>query len=228
MSKILLVEDDADILKTNAKLLSYEGYTVVTAETTAKGFEAVISHQPDVIVLDVILPDGDGLALCEKIRSISAAPILFLSCLDKSADKVRGLLSGGDDYMAKPYDMNEFCARIHALLRRTHFNDTGMLNFPPLTISLSAQRVYLNGKDVNLTPREYQILVLLVKNIGKPLSGEYLYEKIWALPAAAGLHTVHVHISSIRRKLELDADGPIAIKHLPRQGYCFSFSPPLA
>lgn len=225
MPKILLVEDDTDILKTNAKMLTYEGFKVLEATTAAAAFETVISENPGLIVLDIMLPDGDGVELCGRIRNISTAPILFLTCLDETADKVKGLMAGGDDYLAKPYDMEEFCARVRALLRRIHRSDAGMLNYPPLSIDLNAHRVYLNGEDVTLTPKEYQMLVMLAKSIGQPVDKELLYERLWAMPPADGIHTVHVHISAIRKKLKITDESRVQIKTIRNQGYCFVFSP---
>jgi DNA-binding response OmpR family regulator len=224
MDKILLVEDDSYILKTNEKLLTYEGFSVIKASTAASAIEAVSSQNPALIVLDVMLPDGNGMELCRKIRAVSSVPILFLTVKAETPDKVLGFEAGGDDYMPKPYDLDEFRARIHALLRRVRTAESGTINFPPISIDLSARWVFLNGGDAGLTPKEYQMLLMLVRNAGRPIDGETLFEKLWAAPSLEDMNTVRVHISSIRKKLNMTDASKARIKNIRNSGYCFIFS----
>ncbi len=222
-TQILIVEDDKDILKINFIHLTKEGYDVITAETLEEAYEAVMQNNPGLIVLDIKLPDGSGLTFCEKIRDITSVPIIFLTCFDSEQDKVKGLMVGGDDYLTKPYNLSELSARIYALLRRIQINDTKILEYPPVKIDTTAQIAYLNGEDTLLTPKEYKLLLILVKNMGRPINSSMLYKKLWGIEAEEGLKTIQVHISSIRKKLKMDADSAAQIKTVRNVGYCFEY-----
>jgi len=220
-ARILLVEDDDDIQKINTIFLAQQGYKTTAAGTISEAAEAVKNEKFDLIVLDVQLPDGSGLDFCEKIRQDTPLPIIFLTCSGEEEDKVRGLMAGGDDYMSKPYGLSELAARIHALLRRVKMGNTRTLEFPPLRIDRVTQRVYVDGVDVVITPKEYQILMLLVENAGRTLAAEELYEKIWGMAPLDGLKTVNVHISALRKKLNLDDESRIEIRTIRNEGFCF-------
>jgi len=219
--RILLVEDDLDILKINDIYLSRQGYEVITANTVAAAKEAVKHNELSLIVLDVQLPDGSGISFCEKIRKSTSVPIIFLTCYDSERDKVKGLMAGGDDYVTKPYGLTELAARIHAQLRRANINSGRTLEYPPLKIDRVAQRVYLDDVDIVLTQKEYQILMILVENAGRPMTAADIYERLWGVAPVDGLKTVHVHISAIRRKLQHDKKPGVAIRTIRSIGYCF-------
>ena len=220
-ARILLVEDDEDIQKINTIFLTQQGYETTIAGTVAQAGAAVKNGKFDLIVLDVQLPDGSGIDFCEKIRQNMSIPIIFLTCSGEEVDKVRGLMAGGDDYMSKPYGLSELAARIHALLRRVQLGNAQVLEFPSLRIDRLTQRVYVNGADVVVTPKEYQILMLLAENAGRTLAAEELYEKIWGMAPLDGLKTVNVHISALRKKLRLDDESRIEIRTKRNEGFCF-------
>jgi len=220
-TRILLVEDDRDIQKINVVYLARRGYEIITANSVASATEAVRQNHLNLIVLDVQLPDGSGIAFCEKIRQSTTVPIIFLTCYSDERDKVKGLMAGGDDYITKPYSLSELAARIHAQLRRASINDIRILEYPPLRIDRIAQRVYVNDVDVIMTPKEYQILTILVENVGRPMTASELYERLWGLTPMEGIKTVHVHISAIRKKLNLGSDSKVSIKTIRNTGYCF-------
>ncbi|MCL1848804.1 MAG: response regulator transcription factor [Clostridiales bacterium] len=220
-SRILLVEDDKDIQHINDIYLTRQGYEVVTAGTVADATEAVKQNHLSLIILDVHLPDGSGISLCEEIREKTTIPIIFLSCYGDERDKIRGLMAGGDDYMTKPYALTELAARIHAQLRRSQRYGSKTLEYPPVKIDREAQRVFVNDEDVIMTPKEFQILQVLMENAGVPMSAKDLYERLWGQSPVEGVKTVHVHISAIRKKLQLDYDSGVAIKTIRNTGYCF-------
>lgn len=220
-TRILLVEDDKDIQKINFVFLARQGYEIITANTVEAASEAVRQNNLSLIVLDVHLPDGSGISFCERIRQSTTVPIIFLTCYDDERDKVRGLMAGGDDYITKPYGLSELAARIHAQLRRANLSVARNLEYPPLKIDRISQRVYVNDVDVVLTPKEYQILMILVENAGRPISATDLYERLWGLAPIEGIKTVQVHISSIRKKLCLERESRVSIKTIRNMGYCF-------
>ena len=221
--KILLVEDDRDIQKINSIHLTRHGYDVVTADTLENAYEAVVKSRPDLIVLDVNLPDGSGVSFCETLRGVTTIPIIFLTCDGQEEDKVKGLMAGADDYMTKPYGLSELTARIHALLRRTGFGGSGSLDYPPLKIDTTAHRVYLHGKDALLSHKEYQMLLILAKSAGRPISADEIYEKLWGLEPENVAKTIRVHISSIRKKLKMDGRSNARIITIRNVGYRFEY-----
>ncbi len=221
--QILLVEDDEDILKINNIHLTKQGYDCLLAPSLEKAFEIILQKNPDLIVLDINLPDGSGIMFCKKIRDLTKAPIIFLSCYGTEEDKVKGLMAGGDDYITKPYGLSELAARIHTQLRRINLNDKKIFDYPPIKIDTNSQIAYLDGEDVFLTPKEFQIFLILVNNIGKTINTEDLYKKVWGYSPEEGLNTIKVHISSIRKKLKLEYDNIAQIKTIRNVGYCFEY-----
>lgn len=220
---ILVVEDDEDIQKINSTFLRGQGYEVICAGNLKEAFTAVEKQNPGLIILDERLPDGSGVEFCEAIREKTDVPIIFLTCMDAEEDKVRGLMAGGDDYITKPYSLSELAARVHALLRRAERSGERFYDYPPLRLDTLTNRAYLDGNDVLLTPREFQILLLLVKNIGKPITITELYNTLWGQPPEKGVKTILVHIHAIRRKIETDKHSRIQIKTVRKAGYCFEY-----
>ena len=219
--KILIVEDDADIRAANRDLLELAGYRVVTASTLASGRDAVERNHPDLVILDVLLPDGSGLDLCRDLRKSDDVRILFLSALNTSEDVVEGLRRGGDDYLGKPYLTEELLLRVQALLRRgrvresSHDAWTGPLEWRP-----SARQVFADGEDLLLSPHEYAVLELLCANRGRWVSSEEVFREVWNVDPSGDLHVVHNHISTLRHKL---APHGVKIETKRGQGYRVSW-----
>lgn len=202
MSKnlILLIEDDPDIASANRIMLELEGYSVIEARTLKKGKELVENASPDLVVMDIMLPDGNSLDYCRELRGKSGVRILFLSALGTKEDIVEGLRAGGDDYLAKPYIMDELILRIQALMRRGNM-EQDETNDEGLTFNSLSNQAFYDGKDLMLKPKEYAVLELLNKNRDYYLSAEEIYSAVWNIDGGDDLSTVHNHIYSLRKKL---------------------------
>lgn len=200
---ILLVEDNPDILKINQGTLADAGYRVLTAETLEAARLVLESSTPDLLVLDVMLPDGDGVDFCTEIRARGlAAPVLFLTAKGKKEDTLAGLRAGGDDYLTKPYDLDIFLARVQALLRRAAPPHAAQLTrIGEVEIDYTARRALRNGADLLLTPKEFALLEQLVKRQGAYVPAAELYESVWGMDALGAVKTVREHISRLRQKL---------------------------
>lgn len=221
-SVILLVEDNRQIMNANRRMLELHGYDVRSAATIEEARLGIAEETPDLIILDIMLPDGSGLDFCRQLKSSTRGiPVLFLSVLAENADVVVGLRAGGDDYLSKPYDFEVLLARVEALLRRTRRNGHAgaSLRIGPFTVDDTAHRVYRDGKDAMLKPREYALFRLLAETPGVFYQPEVLYRRVWAIKPTGDLRTVYVHISSVRRKLGIGEDGAFRIEHKRGKGY---------
>lgn len=206
-AKILLVEDNERINKANRRMLEMNGYSVETAMDLQEAQAVIKKEPPNLIVLDVLLPDGSGVAFCRELQeSAPQIPVLFLSALGKNHDIVTGLRPGGDDYLTKPYDYAVLLARIEALLRRsTQAMEYAMVKrVGPFELDLAAQRAYREGTDLLLKPREFALFRLLAENPGVFFLPEELYERVWASDPNGDVRTLYSHISRLRRKLNVD------------------------
>lgn len=199
-SLILLIEDDPDIASANKIMLELEGYSVIEARTLKKGKELVESVSPDLVVMDIMLPDGNSLEYCRELRGKSGVRILFLSALGTKEDIVKGLRAGGDDYLAKPYIMDELILRIQSLMRRGNMNQSDT-NKGRLTFNSLSNQAFCDGEDLMLKPKEYAVLELLDQNRDFYLSAEEIYSAVWNAEGGDDLGTVHNHIYSLRKKL---------------------------
>lgn len=199
-SLILLIEDDPDIASANKIMLELEGYSVIEARTLKKGKELVESASPDLVVMDIMLPDGNSLEYCRELRGKSGVRILFLSALGTKEDIVKGLRAGGDDYLAKPYIMDELILRIQSLMRRGNMNQSDT-NKGRLTFNSLSNQAFCDGEDLMLKPKEYAVLELLEQNCDFYLSAEEIYSAVWNAEGGDDLGTVHNHIYSLRKKL---------------------------
>lgn len=210
---ILIVEDNVQILEANRRLLELKGYAVRTAASLEEARRAVLETPPGLMVLDIMLPDGSGLDFCRENRWLANTPILFLTALGEPADVVAGLRAGGDDYLSKPFSFEVFLARIEALLRRAQRNaqPTGQ-KLGPFGIDFIARRVYLGGRDVLLTPKEYELFRLLARNRAHYLPPEWLFANVWGSAPLGDVRTVYAHISKLRRKLEMPGEFDIVQK----------------
>ncbi|MCL2603550.1 MAG: response regulator transcription factor [Defluviitaleaceae bacterium] len=217
-AKILLVEDNPHIQEANKKALVMRGYHVLEAETLARGRELLLKEQPDLIILDVMLPDGSGLGLCEEIRKGSNIPILFLSGLREEKEIVDGFESGGDVYLTKPYGLNVLVKNVEALLSRSK-DIPDMLVKGRLNFNIISNTVTCDGKDTGIkTGKEFDVLFYLAKREGKTISAEQIYEQVWGQPALGDDTAVRNVVSKIRKKLEF-SDYTITTEH--GKGYVF-------
>jgi len=217
-ASILLVEDEFDVMNGNRIALELEGYRVLEADTLAKGRELVEREHPDLIVLDILLPDGNGLAYCQELRGKSGVRILFLSALNTKEDAIAGLRMGGDDYIAKPYLMDELLIRIETLLRRGKLIGTAEapLRIGALEISSVPRMVRLNGQNLQFTPTELILLETLLRKRDQYIRTRELYERVWGMEAI-DTRPIKQHIRNMRSKLGDNA--PVAIESIQGRGY---------
>ena len=223
-NKILLVDDEKDIVDLLEEVLNKEGFQSI--QRAYAGLDAVSlcrDFQPDVIVLDVMLPDIDGLEVCKQIRSFSHCPILFLSSKNDEMDKILGLAVGGDDYVTKPFSPKEVAYRIKAQLRRAEYQKkptrAHTIQVGALTLDLDGCRVQKNGREIELTAKEFEILQHLAQNIRCVISRERLYESIWGEDSFGCDNTIMVHIRHLREKIEDDPTKPKYIITMKGLGY---------
>lgn len=214
MKQILLIDDNEEILSANLAHLGAQGFEVTCANTGIKALSYLNSNQYDCIVLDILLPDLDGYAICTAARTITDAPIIFLSCLDEPDDKVKGLRSGGDDYMTKPYSLKELTARIQAITRR------GERKMPPhggVFIDHDNKIIRACGKNILLSEKEFNLFMLLYTHPTKVFSKEVILDEIWQGNAEVGI--VAVWISKLRKKLDFAASAIGRIESKYGTGY---------
>ena len=222
--KIMLVDDEPDILDLLEKALNIEGFHNITK--IDNGIFAVIACkeiQPDIIILDVMLPDIDGYEVCKQIRNFSYCPILFLSAKNDELDKILGLAVGGDDYVTKPFSPKEIVYRVKAQLRRVEYKQAPIQEFSikigELMIDIDGCRVMKNDKEIGLTAREFEILRYLAENLGRVISRERLYEIVWGEDSFGCDNTMMVHIRHLREKLEENPASPSYIITVKGLGY---------
>lgn len=222
--KIMLVDDEPDILDLLEKALNIEGFFNITK--IDNGISAVTTcreMRPDVMVLDVMLPDIDGYEVCKQIREFSHCPVLFLSSKNDELDKILGLAVGGDDYVTKPFSPKEIAYRVKAQLRRVEYRQVPIqdlfVKIGELMIDTDGCRVLKNGKEVGLTAREFEILRYLAENLGRVISRERLYETIWGEDSFGCDNTMMVHIRHLREKIEENPAAPQYIITMKGLGY---------
>ncbi len=225
METILVVDDEKNILDLVAMYLKSDGYFVETASSGEDAVNRFHKCSPDLIVLDIMLPDMDGWEVCRRIRKDSNVPIVMLTAKDFTTDKVVGLELGADDYVTKPFDPRELLARIKAVLRRTKktAEDTlqGVIRHESLEIDIDRREVTVDGQPVALTAREFDLLKHLAANPRIVFSREYLLETIWGYDFFGGPRTVDVHIRHLREKLNDDQATPRFIETVRGAGYRF-------
>ena len=240
--KILVVDDEAVLVETIAYNLEQAGYQVTTAADGASALEVARRESPDLIILDIMLPEMDGLEVCRQLRRDSgtaATPIIMLTAKGDEIDKVVGLEVGADDYVTKPFGRRELLARVRALLRRANptqedgnaQNTTGEtsqsqrpgreLLAGPLRIDLAGRRVNCRGKDLELQPKQFDLLTYLARNRGTVLTRDQLLQNVWGYDYAGDTRTVDVHVRWLREKLEEDPANPKLIQTVRGVGYCF-------
>lgn len=228
--RILIVDDDPDIRNILEIYLEKEGFKIITCNEGNKAIQAIDTHSPDLIILDIMMPGLDGYETCQAIRKKTNAPILFLSAKEDDFDKILGLRLGGDDYITKPFSPGVLVARIKAHLRRTRLasskkeqtSERTIIEFPGLFIDLDSCIVRVNGKIISLPAKEFQLLCLLSKNVEKVFSVEQLFQLIWGENSLGDNRTVMVHISNLRKKIEPDPTKPMYILTVRGIGYKFN------
>ncbi|WP_275106831.1 response regulator [Nocardia terpenica] len=224
-TKVLVVDDEPQILRALRINLSVRGYEVITASTGAAALRAAAEKHPDVVVLDLGLPDMDGIDVLAGLRGWSQAPVIVLSARTDSTDKVEALDAGADDYVTKPFGMDELLARLRAAVRRaaaTADTTDPVVETSSFTVDLAAKKVTKHGTDVHLTPTEWGVLEMLVRNQGKLVGRRELLREVWGPSYATETHYLRVYLAQLRRKLEDDPSHP---KHLLTEagmGYRFS------
>ncbi len=205
-AKLLIVDDEKSILDYVGLGLKYEGFSYLTAASCAEARKKLMEEEVDLVVLDRMLPDGDGVTLCEWIKSNQGIPVLLLSALGEVEDRVEGLNSGADDYLPKPFQFVELVARVRALLRRpktsgTAIDEDGDILSGDLRISRSRRRVHLADQEVELTPKEFELLEFLASRAGRVFSKDELVDHLWGTDFDGFTNTVEVHVSALRQKL---------------------------
>lgn len=226
MAKVLIVEDDQSIAEMMTIYLEEEGYTVACASDGAEGKHLLQETDPDVIILDVMLPDTDGITLCGEIRSVSLKPILMVSAKKEVSDRVNALLVGADDYLCKPFSMRELAARLTALLRRSSMAPAGEAaaakeHRQNVQVDMVRRCLYVEDRAVDTTYSEFEIMKLLWLHPGKVFSREELLNKIRGLDTYVTERSVDVHITNLRKKIEADPKNPKYVKTVWGVGYKF-------
>jgi DNA-binding response OmpR family regulator len=229
--KILIVEDEPALLDTLAYNLEREGYSVETISNGIKALDAARKGKPDLMILDIMLPELNGFEITRILRQEMKIPILMLTARDEEIDRVLGLELGADDYLTKPFSMRELLARVKAQLRRVRLNReeftaegkpvSQQLTFDNLIIDLSRHEIKLNEQVISLKPKEFDLLLFLGKHRGQVLSRDYLLEQVWGWDFSGGSRTVDVHIRWLREKLEENPANPKRIVTIRGVGYRF-------
>ena len=217
---ILLVEDCEELNDANSRALTLRGYNVATALTLAEARLRLLEEEPDIILLDVGLPDGDGMDFCKEIRSATMAHILFLTAKAEHEDTVRGLYYGGDDYLTKPFHPEELLARIESIMRRRALDkkQAQTITRGTLVLDIVATQAFVEGEDLLLTPKEFSLLVLLAQNEEVVLSADFVYESVWKAPLVGDKNSMQAIVSKLRQKLE---DSAYSIDTVRGKGYVF-------
>jgi DNA-binding response OmpR family regulator len=222
--KILLVDDEATIVASLRYNLEKNGYLVTAAGDGRSAVALAASEQPDLVILDIMLPLLDGIEACKEIRKTSSVPIIMLTAKDQEVDKVLALELGADDYVTKPFSLGEIIARVKARLRRQdveHDQRDEAITIGELTIDRSRQRLVVRGEVVALAPKEFRLLHLLMENRGRIVTRQMLLEKVWGYDFEGEHQTISVHVRWLREKIEIDPNNPRHIITVRSRGYMF-------
>lgn len=229
MSRILVIDDEASIRRLLQVILEGAGHDIVSAEDASHGLHALAVEKPDLLILDLGLPDLDGLEALRRLREWSQIPVLVLSARANSTDKVEALDLGADDYLTKPFDAPELLSRIRALLRRiAPPEDKSGIALGPLLVNLADHQVTVNGQPVPLTPIEFALLAQLARHAGRVLTHAHLLDAVWGPKAAENSHYLRVHFAHLRRKLRDAGIRSELIRNEPGIGYRLLQTPGLA
>jgi two-component system KDP operon response regulator KdpE len=219
--RVLAVDDEPHILRALETILTGAGYDVETATTGEDALALAAVKPPDAIVLDLVLPDRPGIDVCRELRTWSQAPILMVSVVGDETEKVEALDAGADDYVTKPFGVNELLARVRAALRRADVPSAPVLEIGKLTIDVEKRSVELDGEPVHLTPHEYRLLALFALNEGRLLTHRMILRDVWGPAYQDEVHYVHVYVSRLRHKIEADPANPDYLLTESAAGYRF-------
>lgn len=224
-NRVLVIDDDPRLIKLVSLGLSHAGYEVYKAGDGQEGLRELYSHQPDLVILDIMMPGMDGWRVCRRIREMSDIPIIMLTAKVGQDDVVRGLEYGADDYIAKPFSVKELLARVRAVLRRgalpLHSEEPATYRDEYLTVSPADTRVAVRGERVEMTPTEFRLLTQFVENPGRVLTHRDLLEKVWGPEYADDVDYLHIYVWRLRQKIEEDAGEPQYILTEHGVGYRF-------
>lgn len=223
-TKVLVVDDEPSIVELIRFNLEREGFKVTAAYSGGGLLDRIRAERPDLVILDIMLPGEDGLTICREIRKESNLPIIMLTAKDSETDKVLGLELGADDYITKPFSPRELIARVRAVLRRSSGEESAetknqVLKVRDLMLDREKHLVTLNGRELDLPPKEFELLRILMENLGRVLTREYLLETIWGYEYIGETRTVDVHIRRLRQKIEPDPSQPVYIETVHGFGY---------
>jgi two-component system KDP operon response regulator KdpE len=217
---VLVVDDEPQIVRGLKIVLRSAGYAVEAAETKAEALTALALRPPDALVLDLVLPDGQGVEVCEEVRRWSRLPILVLSAVGDEREKVRALDAGADDYVTKPFGTDELLARLRAVMRRSiEAGGSPLLDLGRVVVDLADRRVLRDGEQVHLTPIEFELVRVLAQHHGRLVTHRQLLQEVWGPEYGAETHYLRVHVAHIRAKLEPDASRPQYLVTEPGVGY---------
>jgi two-component system KDP operon response regulator KdpE len=222
---ILLIEDEKEIRKFLKLTLTANGYAPLEAGDGREGLRLLAAYRPEIIILDLGLPDMDGLEIIKQVRECDSTPIIVLSAREQDHDKINALESGADDYLTKPFSAGELLARIKVAMRHARPATDQTFESNGLNINLSGRVVTLNGQELRLTPIEYKLLTALVKNAGKVITHQQLIKEIWGRNAPENNNYLRIHTQHLREKLQDDALNPRYIITEPGIGYRFKYCP---
>lgn len=224
-STILVIDDDKQILRLLAIALSQTGYKVYTAASGPEGLHQFYTFRPDLIILDLMMPEIDGWQVCQRIRQVSTVPMIMLTALSQEDLIIRGLDYGADDYLTKPCSTELLLARVRALLRRTALPPPSQKSITysdnHLTIDLDQRRVLVRGEPAKLSAIEYRLLIYLFQNAGQVLTFQQILEQVWGETGQSNIDYVHVYVSRLRRKLEVNPKQPVYLVTEYGVGYRF-------
>ena len=222
---ILIIDDDNDLLHLASHIFQKEGAQTFTASYEMEGMSKLFSHHPDLVILDVMLPQASGFEICRRIRQVSDVPLIFLTSLNQEQDMLQGLEAGADDFLSKPFSADILLARARAVLRRSvHQNGkaaTFRYNDGNLSIDIENHQVLIKGKRIKLTRVEFRLLVYLARNAGKVLTSNQILSAVWGDEYRGSMEYVHIYISHLRRKLEENTKSPRYFLTIHGVGYIF-------
>ncbi len=218
--KLLLVDDEPELLKMIASILYNDGFeNIVTASTAADAISTAKNGSPDLVVLDVMLPDGDGFSVMREIREFTNVPVIFLTAKDEAEDKLAGLGLGADDYIVKPFLPLEFLLRVHAVLRRCYKEDSPMIQLEGCTVDFSRAEVNKAGEVIPLTAKEHTLLETLARNEGRIVTVDALCEALWGDNPFGYENSLNAHVRRVREKIETNPSKPVSLITIKGLGY---------